>query len=58
MEDPDVESFEAAITKALADSEFREELARRGTERAALFSWRDCAARTLSIIKGVGEAKQ
>jgi glycosyltransferase involved in cell wall biosynthesis len=48
--DPDdVEALGRAMVTVLSDQELREELRRRGFERARLFTWQDAAARTSAL---------
>jgi glycosyltransferase involved in cell wall biosynthesis len=49
------EEIAAAVLQLLTDARLRAELAGRATERAKLFNWDECAARTLSILGRVGE---
>ncbi|MBN1485492.1 MAG: glycosyltransferase family 4 protein [Chloroflexia bacterium] len=47
----DLESALAALTRLLQDVPWREELQRRGIERAAQFSWAKTARQTLSVYE-------
>jgi glycosyltransferase involved in cell wall biosynthesis len=49
----DVESQTRALEKVLFDADRQEELARLGSERIKLFSWRRCATETLSCYKQI-----
>jgi glycosyltransferase involved in cell wall biosynthesis len=44
-----------AVRRILTDGAWREELAARGLGRACLFSWENCARRTLEILESVGQ---
>lgn len=48
----DVPALEQALV-ALADDDHRQELARRGPARAALFSWERCARETIQIYRHI-----
>jgi glycosyltransferase involved in cell wall biosynthesis len=52
----DVESIAAGILHALKRRELREDLARRGLERAAAFAWQRCAREVLEVIEGAALA--
>lgn len=47
----DVEELTEAINRLLSDSELRKEFAKRGLERAKLFSWEKTARETLQVYK-------
>lgn len=49
-----VESVTEAVTSILNDAALRDDLRRRGLERAAVFTWEACARDTLAVIAGVG----
>ncbi len=49
----DVESMAAAIGALLADTDLRAEMSRRGTARAAQFSWATAAHLTLAVYRDV-----
>ena len=56
MVDPhDAVSLADGIYRVLTDRELREDLRRRGFERAALFSWRRTAERMSKLLDEVGE---
>ncbi len=48
-----VDAIRAGIRRLLTDSALREELSRRGLERARQFSWRRAADETHAVYKGV-----
>lgn len=47
----DTEALAAAMNRILADDGLRAELARRGVERARLFTWRRCAEQVLKALE-------
>ena len=47
----DVDALRAALTELLSDAPLRAELARRGRERAARFTWERTARETLAIVE-------
>ena len=49
----DVDAIAAAIKRLLNDGPLRNELSRKGQERASAFSWRETARRTLKIYEQV-----
>lgn len=57
--DPEsVESIAGAMRRILADPLRAEELRRRGGQRAAAFTWEECACRTLEVLRAAaGRAK-
>ncbi len=48
-----VDALVAAIDRVSTDAPFRAELVRRGTERLAHFSWKQCAEQTLQVYQKV-----
>ncbi|MBI3286527.1 MAG: glycosyltransferase family 4 protein, partial [Chloroflexi bacterium] len=50
----DVDAWREALRKALTDEALRQELIRRGSRRADLFSWERCARETLTVLERVG----
>jgi glycosyltransferase involved in cell wall biosynthesis len=50
----DIEALAGAMEKALCAPSLREELRRKGLERAKRFSWGDAAKRLLAIYKQLG----
>jgi glycosyltransferase involved in cell wall biosynthesis len=53
--DPEsVEEMADAIGRGLTDETLRKELARKGRERASIFSWRRAAEETLAVFNQVG----
>ena len=44
----DIEGFATAIVQALSSDQLREDLKRKGLERAKMFSWKRCALETLN----------
>jgi glycosyltransferase involved in cell wall biosynthesis len=46
-----VDDMAEAMEKLITDSELREDMVRRGLERARQFSWEDCARTTLAALK-------
>jgi glycosyltransferase involved in cell wall biosynthesis len=53
----DLESITSALRRGLADGPLRDELIRKGRARAAEFSWRESAARTLSVYRSVASVR-
>ena len=53
MPTPSVEDLTKGLEKLLLDQTFREQLAARGKERAARFSWRRTAEQTMQILDRV-----
>jgi glycosyltransferase involved in cell wall biosynthesis len=52
--DPDdVDDIGRCIQRVMDDPSLHEELSRKGKERAALFSWKNCAIRTLDVIASI-----
>lgn len=51
IEPDDARAFSEAITKALTDSAWRVHARERGLERAAQFTWDNCAARTADLYR-------
>ena len=49
----DVEDIARGIYKVLSDSTLRDELRRKGLERAKLFSWEKTAKETLAVFEEV-----
>jgi glycosyltransferase involved in cell wall biosynthesis len=49
----DVDAIAAAIKRLLNDGPLRNELSRKGMERASAFSWRETARRTLKVYEQV-----
>jgi glycosyltransferase involved in cell wall biosynthesis len=49
----DVDAIGDAIIEVLHDAELREDLSRRGVERAATFIWENCARNTLTMFNDV-----
>ena len=49
----DLESITSALSRGLSDDVLRDELTRKGRARAADFSWRASAERTLSVYRSV-----
>ncbi len=47
----DVPALAAALVRVARDGELRADLRRRGLARAALFSWRRCAAETATVYE-------
>jgi len=54
----DLESITSALRRALLDGTLRGELTRKGRARAAEFSWRDSAERTLSVYRSVAPVRR
>lgn len=52
-----VDSIAATLSRALLDPEERRRRASLGAERAAGFTWRRCAERTLAVLERVGGAR-
>lgn len=50
----DHNELSGTLQKVLNDSTIREEMIRRGLERAKQFSWKKCAKETLEVLKNVG----
>ena len=50
------EDLAAALQRVLGSSQLRETLRAKGLERARLFSWRECARRTLDVYRSVLES--
>jgi glycosyltransferase involved in cell wall biosynthesis len=48
-----VDSIAEGLLKVLVDPKLREEMSRKGIERAKLFSWRACAEKTLRLIESL-----
>jgi glycosyltransferase involved in cell wall biosynthesis len=55
FEPTSADDLAAALERVLGSCEFQETLRRKGLERVKLFSWRDCARRTLEIYRQVLE---
>jgi glycosyltransferase involved in cell wall biosynthesis len=53
FEPASVEDLAAAIERVLSSTERQAELRRKGLERAKLFSWEECARRTLEVYREV-----
>ncbi len=53
----DVSSISQKMEQALTDNEFRLKLARRGEERAALFSWENCAKTALAALEDMAAGR-
>ncbi len=54
MFDPtSVESIACELLRVLADQELQSELRHKGVQRAAHFSWRTCAQKTLHVLESV-----
>lgn len=53
VDEPDASGYAHAISTLLADSTAREELSRRGRQRAAAFRWRCAAQATLDVLREV-----
>lgn len=53
----DVEGLAMALERLIASPALREEYGRRGQERAAYFSWRRCAERTLEVYRSIRPQK-
>jgi glycosyltransferase involved in cell wall biosynthesis len=51
-----IDDMAVCMERVLGDSEARKRLAQRGRERAATFSWRGCAEKTLRVLKRYSEA--
>jgi|YNPNPStandDraft_1061719.scaffolds.fasta_scaffold47617_2 glycosyltransferase involved in cell wall biosynthesis len=49
----DTEAMRSVLTEVLRDPELRQEMRRRGLARAAAFSWRNTAERTLALYEQV-----
>ena len=49
----DAGAIRAAVSRLLDDAALRDDLAARGRERAALFTWEACAAGTLAVYDEV-----
>ena len=49
----DAEELSSAIDKVLSDSDLRDELRKRGLQRAALFSWQNAATQLLSAYQSL-----
>ena len=50
---PDIEGFAAAMIKILEDQQLRQSLIERGSQRAANFTWENCAGQTLKVFESV-----
>jgi len=50
----DARELERTLERLMGDRALREELAKRGRERAARFRWEDAAARTLEVLQRAG----
>jgi glycosyltransferase involved in cell wall biosynthesis len=58
IDDPrDVDAWSAALRQLADDEPVRRELERAAIERAALFSWNRCAARTLSVLQAAAQSR-
>jgi glycosyltransferase involved in cell wall biosynthesis len=53
FEPSNVEDLAAGLERVLGSREFREMLRRKGLERVKLFSWHECARRTLDVCRKV-----
>jgi len=53
FEPTSVENLAAAMEAVLSSTERQAELRRKGPERAKLFSWEECARRTLEVYRKV-----
>jgi glycosyltransferase involved in cell wall biosynthesis len=53
FEPPSVEDLAAAMEGVLSSTERQAELRRKGLERSKLFSWEECARRTLEVYRKV-----
>jgi len=52
--DPEsVDAIAAGISRAVTDQALREQLIRRGRERAQEFTWDRCARQTLAVLEGI-----
>lgn len=49
----DIDEIKKAIIKIISDDDFRNKLTRRGLERAKLFSWSDCAEKTIGVFESI-----
>ena len=49
----EVDAIAAAMRRLLHDGPLREELSRKGQERASAFSWRETARKTLKVYEQV-----
>jgi len=54
----DLESIAGALRRGLSDGSLRDELTRKGRARAAEFSWRESAERTLSVYRSVAPVQR
>lgn len=53
----DVEAWRQAVLKLLRDEALRRELVDKGRERAARYTWEECAVRTLAVYRRALEAR-
>jgi glycosyltransferase involved in cell wall biosynthesis len=53
---PTVEGLKGALGQVLTNESLREDLSRRGVERARSFRWEDIARQTLDVLREVAEA--
>lgn len=53
----DVEEMTEAITRLWQDPQLRHDLSARALARSRLFSWSDCARRTLAVLEEVASKK-
>ena len=51
VESRNVQGWTNALRQMLLDADLRETMAKRGIERAKLFTWEQCAQRTLSVYR-------
>jgi glycosyltransferase involved in cell wall biosynthesis len=56
-EPEDPSAMAAAIERALGDQALRDELSRKGIERAGAFRWTEAARATLQVLREVGSAR-
>ena len=51
FEPNNIESLVAAIDRVSTDAGYQADLVRRGTARLQLFSWKQCAEKTLQVYR-------
>jgi glycosyltransferase involved in cell wall biosynthesis len=51
VEPGDVPGLAAALARVLGDDDYRDDLRRRGLERATRFSWGEAARRTVAVYR-------